>query len=226
MNFLSKIKIFLKRPKVVIITGLGRQTAKAAILQVLKQYFRVGSEIVIFETELKETTDIKNFNFLVKNSSLPILVVTHIGDISPFDRFDKLTTGKLRTSPEKDFFAGKGKNAPIKKLEKFLPSKAVLILNYDDEELKEMREDAELKKYTFGFREEADFYASDIKINGGLNFKINYKGNTVPVWLESSFNKEHIYAALAASAVGEVLDLNLVEISQALKDYQGLLRRE
>ena len=210
MNFLSKIKIFLKRPKVVIITGLGRQTAKAAILQVLKQYFRVGSEIVIFETELKETTDIKNFNFLVKNSSLPILVVTHIGD----------------TSPEKDFFAGKGKNAPIKKLEKFLPSRAVLILNYDDEELKEMREDAELKKYTFGFREEADFYASDIKINGGLNFKINYKGNTVPVWLESSFNKEHIYAALAASAVGEVLDLNLVEISQALKDYQGLLRRE
>ena len=80
--------------------------------------------------------------------------------------------------------------------------------------------DADFKKYTFGFQEEADFRASDIKINGGLNFKINYKGNTVPVWLEVPFNKEHVYAALATAAAGEVLDLNLVEISEALKDYK------
>ena len=44
----------------------------------------------------------------------------------------------------------------------------------------------------------------------------------MPVWLEGIFGKEQIYSALAAVCVGEILDLNLVEISQALKDYNSL----
>ncbi|MDO8559330.1 MAG: cyanophycin synthetase, partial [bacterium] len=44
----------------------------------------------------------------------------------------------------------------------------------------------------------------------------------VPCWLENLFGKDNIYAALAASAVGLALGLNLVEVSQALKDFKGL----
>jgi UDP-N-acetylmuramoyl-tripeptide--D-alanyl-D-alanine ligase len=44
----------------------------------------------------------------------------------------------------------------------------------------------------------------------------------IPIWLEKLFGKEQIYSALAASAIGTILGLNLIKISQALKDYRGL----
>jgi len=99
----------------------------------------------------------------------------------------------------------------------YLKGKKYLILNYDDENARKIKRESPAKVLTFGFWAGADFRASDVKINGGINFKINYQGNTVPVWLKSFSNKEHIYAAWAAAAVGEVLNLNLVEVSEALR---------
>lgn len=204
MNLIKKIKFLLERPKLILITGNGRFTAKEVIYQVLKQYFKIEKEIWIFETDLKE---FGKFKFLIKNSSLPILVVTHFGDI-PFD---------------KDFFASERNDTIlVRKLARELPVFGHLILNFDDETVREIRDETNLKEMTFGFQEGADFRASDIKLNRGTNFKLNYKGNVVPIWLEKLFGKEQIYSALVALAVGTVLNLNLVEISQSLKNYQGL----
>jgi len=208
MNIFEKINFFWKRPKVIIVTGQGQACTKEAIYEVLKKHFKIGNEILIFETDLKKR---REFEFLLKNSSLPILVVTHIGDI-PF---------------EKDFFAGdREKTVEIRKLAKILPAYGYLILNFDDETVREIKDSnlptAPSHKLTFGFQEGADFRATDIKLNTGVNFKINYRGNIVPVWLEKLFGKEQIYSALAAIAVGTIFDLNLVEISQALKNYQSL----
>jgi UDP-N-acetylmuramyl pentapeptide synthase len=44
----------------------------------------------------------------------------------------------------------------------------------------------------------------------------------VPIWLKNLFGKENIYAALAAAMVGEILGINLVEISNGLKEYKGV----
>lgn len=206
-NFLSKLKFLLRKPKVIIVTGEGRTCAKEAIFRVLKQYFRVGREILIFENNLKNSSASERLQFLIKNSPLPILVVTHIGEI-PFD---------------KDFFAGeREKTVEIRKLAKTLPSYGYLILNFDDETVREIKAETNLREITFGFQEGADFRATDIKLNKGTNFKINYKGNVVPVWLEKLFGKEQIYSALVAAVIGTIFDLNLVEISQALKNYQSL----
>jgi len=197
----------IKKPKIVIVVGNGRACAKEVIFQILKNYFKVGKEIFIFETDLKNASEFAKFNFLVKNSSLPILAVTHFGDLPP----------------DKDFFASdKEEIEPVKKLAKSMPSFGYLILNFDDETVREIKDETNLKEITFGFQERADFYASDIKINGGTNFKINYKGNVVPAWLNRTFGKEQIYSALAGVVVGTILDLNLVEISQSLKDYKSL----
>ena len=226
MNIFEKINFFWKRPKVIIVTGQGQACTKEAIYQVLKKHFKIGDEILIFETDLKKR---REFEFLLKKSSLPILAVTHIGDISF----------------EKDFFAGdREKTVEIRKLAKILPAYGHLILNFDDETVREIKDfnppTAPSHKLTFGFQEGADFRATDIKyqasegseggkdgkalfdLNTGVNFKINYQGNIVPVWLEKLFGKEQIYSALAATAVGTIFDLNLVEISQALKNYQSL----
>jgi hypothetical protein len=72
----------------------------------------------------------------------------------------------------------------------------------------------------FGFDEKNDVFASDIKLNGGINFKVNYKGAFVPFWTASSADtdyQEQIYPVLSAVCVGTVFGLNLVEISQLLK---------
>jgi len=221
VNIFEKIKIILKKPKVIIITGNGRACAKEVIQQVLKPHFSIGKEILVLESDLKNTGDLKRYKFLINQCSLAVLVVTHAGDI-PL---------------EQDFFAAeREKTKEILSLAKILPSSNYLVLNFDDETVREIGDLTNLKTLTFGFQESTDLRASDIKINGwdasfageagkpvlGTNFKINYKGNIVPVWLERLFGKEQIYSALAGVGIGIIFDLNLVEISQALKNYQSL----
>ena len=97
-----------------------------------------------------------------------------------------------------------------------LPIERYLILNYDEENIRKIKNSKPERILTFGFQEGADFRASDLKINGGINFKINYKENVVPIWLKEEGNKNQIYAVLAAACVGTIFDLNLVEISQII----------
>jgi len=221
------------------VIGKGRQTAAEAIFCLLDQYFKVKKfekespnildvykkEILIFETDLIRPQVVKNLQFLIRKSQLPILLTTHIGDIPP----------------DRDFFTGERKDiAQSKKIVKILPSQGYLILNYDDETVREIKDSNPPKDgasrgagkprvptapshiLTFGFQEGADFRATDVKLNSGTNFKINYKGNIVPIWLEKLFGKEQIYSALSAAAIAMIFDLNLVETSKALKNYQSL----
>ncbi|MCP6719215.1 MAG: hypothetical protein KJI71_03220 [Patescibacteria group bacterium] len=203
-NFLTKLKFLFKKQKVVIVTGQGRETAKAAILEVLRQYFKVGEDILVFESKDK---DIKKVEFFLKRSRKSILVVTRAGDI-PYDKY---------------FFDGdEDKIRNTVDLARILPSSTNLILNFDDETIRSIDDATNLNTLTFGFQEQSDFRATDIKLNGGTNFKLNYEGKIVPIWLGRVFGKEQIYSALSAIAVGNIFGLNLVEISQSLKDYHSL----
>ncbi len=187
-----------------MVTGQGRKTAVEAVFDVLKQYFKVGEDILIFESTDEE---IKRFEFFLRKSPKASVIVTNVGDI-PFDR---------------DYFGGeKEKIKNTLKLVETLPAQTNLILNFDDETVREIDDLTNLNTLTFGFQLGADFKASDVKFNGGTNFKVNYKGNVVPVWLEKIFGKEQIYSALCATAVATVLGLNLVETSQSLKNYHSL----
>lgn len=228
MNIFEKLIFLCKKPKTIIVTGNSRETTAEAIFCLLSQNFKVKKfreelpdilsiykkEILILSSDLTKSTPVEKFKFLVRKSQLPILVITRVGDI-PAD---------------KDFFAGDKKDTiQSRKLAKILPAQGYLILNFDDETVREIRGETNLKEITFGFQEGADFRASDIKLNSGTNFKINYKGNIVPIWLAPLPNlsvgvgKEQIYSALSAAAVGTILGLNLVEISNALKNYNPIL---
>jgi len=192
-SIFNKLKFLLQKPKVIIVSGNARQTTKKAIFQVLKSYFKIGKDIFIFEIDLTDSASVKKNNYLIKYSSLPVLVVTDVGD--------------------------KEKIIEIAKLINLLPSFGYLILNFDDETIKEIKNKKKSpKEITFGFQEGANFQATDVIINGGTNFKIDYRGSVVPVWLKGYFGKEQIYSVLAATAVGTILGLNLVEISQSFKN--------
>lgn len=208
INIFSKIKYFLTKPKVIVVTGTAQKSAAQAIIQVLQRSFRLGKEIMVFEFGSEK---IKDLTFLLKNSALPIVVATHAGEYYP----------------EKEFFAAaESQVSDTAELAKILPTRAHLLLNFDDETVRAIKDKARANVLTFGFGARAGIQASDVVLTQlpalGTNFKINYQGNIVPVWLPNLFGKEYIYAALAAVAVGEVLDLNLVEISASLKSYQGL----
>jgi UDP-N-acetylmuramoyl-tripeptide--D-alanyl-D-alanine ligase len=207
MNLIKKIIFIFKRPSLVLVTGKGRSCAAQAVTQALNPYSEKG-KIKIFESDLSEPRDVKKFSFLLRRSKLPILVVTHIGDI-PAD---------------KDFFAGERKETvQIRKLAKILPKRAYLILNFDDETVREIGNESSAQSLTYGFQKRADFRASDINLNlTGTNFKINYDGNIVPFWLKNIFGKEQIYSVLTAICLGVVKNVNMVEISQALKNYESL----
>jgi len=202
---MNKLFFSFKKPKAVLISGNGRETAKEAIFKVCSRHFRVGKEIIIYDDSDKDA------GFFIKKSRLPILAVSRIGEYHP----------------EKEFFTGEISEArEIEKLANLLPSRGYLILNFDDETVRDLKNKSIAHPITFGFGARADMRASDIVLTQfpalGTNFKINYEGNIVPCWLENIFGKDNIYAALAASSIGLALGLNLVKASQALKDFKGL----
>lgn len=221
-KFFKKLNFLIKKPRIIIITGRGREGTAEAIYRVLDGHFSIRKiiddslpwlkkkEILIFQSEIKKFSD---FQFLVKKSSLPLLVVTHLGEYFP----------------EREFFAAElNQISEIRKLAEILPPYSFLILNFDDETVRDLKNKSLAHSLTFGFGARAEMRASDIvlispqgELGGGTNFKINYQGNIVPIWLENLFGKEEIYTALAAAAVGEILNLNLVEVSEALKLYRG-----
>lgn len=245
MIIFKKIIFLFKKPKVIIVTGKNRRVAAEAIFYLLKNFFRVErlsekfpsiidiykKEILILESDLRESTSVKKFKFLVEKSQLPILVIAHFGDVLPAAH-----SGESRPQSGRD-----KETAQFKKIIKNLPSHGQLIFNFDNKAVKKLKEEANLRTTSFGFQEGADFQASDINLNSHINFKINYKGNIVPVWLplpNPAHNlwagleglgsgsdlgmvddKEKIYSALIAIAVGTILKLNLVEISNIFKNY-------
>ncbi len=160
-KLISNFIFLLQKPKVTIITGEGRQCTKEAIFQVLNQHFKIGKDILVFETDLNDS---EKFEFLAKNSSLPVLVATQIGDALS----DK-----------------------IRKLAEILPTQGYLVFNFDDETTRGIKDGINAKTFSFGLQEKADFFASDIKINGSTNFKVNYHGNIVPIWQRALF--AHFY---------------------------------
>ena len=54
----------------------------------------------------------------------------------------------------------------------------------------------------------------------GLRFKYHYQGSVVPVFIPGVIGRPTVYSALFATAVGLQYDMNLIEISAALKQYQ------
>ena len=203
MNFFSKLKFFLRKPKVIIVVGKDRIRIKKTICQILK-HPKIDRDILIFEAKLDSDSEAEELKWVIKSSKLPILVIDRISSIPfHFAAFDKEEERIKR----------------VEELAKQLPRFGCLIANLDDEKIRKIKAGPDVKKIGFGFDKGADLRATDIYSQSGINFKVNYQGSFVPIWLEDASEKEQIYSALAAIAVGVILDLNLVEISQILKDF-------
>jgi UDP-N-acetylmuramoyl-tripeptide--D-alanyl-D-alanine ligase len=92
-----------------------------------------------------------------------------------------------------------------------------------------MKDKTKAKILTYGISQFADLRATnispifDVENNKflGTNFKIEREGISVPVRLNNIIGNGQVYAALSGAAVGLIFNMNLVEISEALKNYKS-----
>lgn len=111
-----------------------------------------------------------------------------------------------------------------------LKSTETAILNYDDLAVRLSAKQTKAKTITFGFTKGSELQADNLSLNAdfsqgqslqGYSFKMRYQGKEVPVRLKNIFSKTQIYAVLAAAACAISMKFNLIEISEALYDYQA-----
>jgi UDP-N-acetylmuramoyl-tripeptide--D-alanyl-D-alanine ligase len=105
------------------------------------------------------------------------------------------------------------------------------VLNVDDEKVAEMKNVVNGRFVTFGLDREAQVRALEIDLSykadkvAGLSFKLVYNGAVVPVFLPNILAEHLIYSVLAAASVGVIMEMNLLEISQALFKFVSPLGR-
>lgn len=223
-NFIKKLIFLQKKPKVIVVGGENSSFGFEVICRVLENFFKIGqvshdaptfkqilkNQVLIFNLTPHQKvwwgTGTKKFRFWLKNSSLPISVFSHLREIPP----------------QRIIFASP-RSLELEILAPQLPSFGYLILNFDDETVRSMGDKLNVKQITFGFEEKADFQVIDYRITkSGTNFKLNFGGNILPIWLRNLFGKKNVYSVLAAVCVGYALNLNLVRLSQNLKGFQGV----
>lgn len=105
-----------------------------------------------------------------------------------------------------------------------------LILNGDDEDVMSLKEKTKARTESYGFSKDATLVASYENIEYqkddgdkyplGITFRVDSKRASIPVHLAGGFGMNHIYAALAALAVADVCELNMVRAAEALHTYE------
>lgn len=208
----------------VPLTVFGLETGGRSIFRWIARFIKIiwmiiftqsYPNFIVIEMGADRPGDIK---YLVNFVKPKVGVITAMGDIPVHVEF---FDGPEDVAKEKKFLVSSLKNDDI------------AILNYDDNIVKEMVSGLKAKILTFGLNKNADIKATnyDLKLDTGsltspgaseLNFKLEFKGSTVPAKLINVLGVQHLYSALAATAVGLVFNINLVEVSEALKEFRPL----
>lgn len=183
----------------------------AVLLSKKKKY----PDILVLEMGADRPGDITRFADWIKPR---VVVVTALGEIPVHVEF---FSGLEAVAKEKS------------KIIRHLGNDDWAIFNNDDKSVSEMSNKTKAGVLTFGMGEGADVLGSNyhivyrkdektgLEIPEGITFKADFKGSSVPMRLANTFGRHHVYAALAALAVGISQNLNLVEISEALSLYSA-----
>ena len=182
-----------------------------SLILLKKQY----PEILVLEMGIDRPGDMK---YLVSIVKCDFGVVTAIGDNVPvhvefFKDIDHLVREK-------------------RALVESLYNGSMAVLNFDDQQVIQMQEKTRAQIRTFGFQKGASMRAIELnvitryseeieKLEIGLNFKIEYHGNVVPVYLPRVLGEHQVYAALIAALVAMQFDFNLIEVANHLKNFKS-----
>ena len=115
-------------------------------------------------------------------------------------------------------------------LVKTLKKDGVLVLNHDDDKVYSLHQKFDRRTISFGFHDNATYHAvyptylykteNDIKVPEGINFKLEYEGNSFPVTLPYVLGMHNIGQALAAIACAKEIGCDLLESIGAVSEYR------
>jgi UDP-N-acetylmuramoyl-tripeptide--D-alanyl-D-alanine ligase len=93
----------------------------------------------------------------------------------------------------------------------------VVVLNADDERVMAMRELTKATVFTYGFASTADVRAENLNLSayGNYNFDLVYRGERIPASIPM-LGEHNVLNALAASAVGIAVGMEVADIARAL----------
>ncbi len=110
-----------------------------------------------------------------------------------------------------------------------LKTGGTLVINADDEDSVEMSKDFSGQIIKYGFdnpanvkAENLDYLYEDGESNKkvmGISFRINYEGNSLPMFVRGSVGIPNIYSILASVAVGFVNKINPVKINEMFAEH-------
>lgn len=247
--FLARNVIQKYQPLIVGITGsVGKTSTKYAVKTVLKKKYRVRADSKSLNTEIgfplailgKDIPGKSIFGWikiflsgflllLFRQKNFPEVLVLEYGADKPGDI--SFLTSIAR--PDIAMITGVGpthleffKNVEAVVREKSVLAKRVkkggtVILHADFPLLHPLEDELEERVLTYGFSSDAHISPRDIvqKWGEGIMFKAMCGGSVVPIFLKESAGEAHIGVVLGAIAVGVTLQMNLIEIGEALREY-------
>ena len=171
-----------------------------------------------------------------KDKNYPKILILEMGIDRPGDmdyllKIAKPDIGVLTFvgSVHLEYFASKEKLRQEKaKLIKNIKKLGYAVINYDNEGSRKSINESRSKVISYGLDEKSNLQAREIRFSfeeagknylQGINFKIIYNGAATPVLLPNVLGVNAIYAALAGAAAGITLGMNMVEISQSLRNF-------
>ncbi len=179
---------------------------------------------------------IEGFLLIIFRSKYPEILVLEIGADRPGDirRVSKwikpdvvVFTAIGKTPVHVEYFKDSDELVKEKSyLVSALKETGTLIYIEDDEKAHLAKEKTKAKRYSFGLGDGSYFKASNYEISydnsdrpTGINFRIDYEGNSVPFNLIGAIGKQHIYPILGAIGVAKVFGINGVELSSVMMEH-------
>jgi len=158
------------------------------------------------------------------------MAADHPGDIGKLVKIAPPDIGVVTAVGESHFqYFGSVKEIAKEKskLPAAVPEDGLVVLNRDDELVWAMREQTKARVVSIGFHEQADIraLADTVKLachegeGCGTHFKIEVKGQTMPLFIHGALGWPTIYSVLCGVAVGMERGLNLVQISERLQHF-------
>ena len=251
LRLLTKIYLWKNKPKVIAITGsVGKTTTRKAVTLMIERNFSTrsfeensyNSEIGLPLAVLGQHTPawkigwlwviFKGFLEIIFGKQFDILVLEmgadKIGDIkylTDIAKPDISIVTKVGPSHLERFKTVERVLEEKSKLVEVLGEKDIAVLNNDDSLVMTMKDITKAKIMTYGFSEEADVWASDIKINmSGTFFKLHFLDREIGVEI-ASIGEHLVYPVLSAVCVGLYFDYSEEDIIEAIKNFSSVKGR-
>lgn len=251
----AKLVLRKYRPRIIAITGsVGKTSTKDAIYSVLAPSFHVRKSEKSFNSEIGVPLTILGIpnawsslsgwirnildgaGLVLFSNDYPRLLVLEVGTDRPGDiehiaswlKPDVVVLTRFPDVPVHVEFFESPEHVIKEKLHlvRALKKDGALIINFDDEKMRDISPPREGSLLTYGFMDGADLHAKRIEYRydregnaSGLLLDVQYRESSVEVELRGALGHQQAYVLLAAFALGISEGLNLEDMKIALQAH-------